>query len=698
MRSFFAILQSSTGRKMRGRKLAEVEMGNGSFDTIRESSFRTPVIETNAMLKLGIPSRSQNHRPRLLLACSLVSSWLWLVCFCEVISAQQTELGELGSLGVSAEVLAAQDRRIEAMRQASACTVGVFGLDSQGGGSGVCITPDGYVLTNFHVSSPFGTRMRCGLNDGRMYEAVVAGIDPTGDLAVLKMIGRDDFPVARLGDSDQVRVGQWCFAAGNPFVLATNLQPTVTYGLISGVRRYQYPAGTILEYSDCIQTDAAINPGNSGGPLFNAAGELIGINGRCSFEKRGRVNVGVGYAISIKQAMNFFWNLRSGRVVDHATLGFTVSTDKQGRVVVSNILDTSDAYRRGVRYGDEILRLGDRDVATTNQLKNVSGIFPDQWRVPLRYRNEDGIQDTVIRLQSLHLPIELEKIVQGESQQREGRPSEGKQEKEQPEGDKGDGDKREGDKREGDSGDDAKGERDRKGRLGKKDPYGAMVQERRGFSNYYFNTLELERILSLQKEHPSAMYSAEVFGADGEVAVGLTGTVLGEQTPISVGIETEKIAWTLGDKSETVGGKSGWGAWVKQRNSGCLALGLKVWYQWHVLGPRRMGEAVYLGRSPVMGRMEQMLDTTRILLGDTTADVYTSPTTGEIALIELYPDRQTDPAELYFEKLDGAQGGVGGVVDVGRAVQLVRLQFGLETALAILVEPLRKMPVVEEQR
>ena len=365
---------------MRGRKLAEVEMGNGSFDTIRESSFRTPVIETNAMLKLGIPSRSQNHRPRLLLACSLVSSWLWLVCFCEVISAQQTELGELGSLGVSAEVLAAQDRRIEAMRQASACTVGVFGLDSQGGGSGVCITPDGYVLTNFHVSSPFGTRMRCGLNDGRMYEAVVAGIDPTGDLAVLKMIGRDDFPVARLGDSDQVRVGQWCFAAGNPFVLATNLQPTVTYGLISGVRRYQYPAGTILEYSDCIQTDAAINPGNSGGPLFNAAGELIGINGRCSFEKRGRVNVGVGYAISIKQAMNFFWNLRSGRVVDHATLGFTVSTDKQGRVVVSNILDTSDAYRRGVRYGDEILRLGDRDVATTNQLKNVSGIFPDQWR------------------------------------------------------------------------------------------------------------------------------------------------------------------------------------------------------------------------------------------------------------------------------------------------------------------------------
>ena len=98
-----------------------------------------------------------------------------------------------------------------------------------------------------------------------------------------------------------MRVGQWVFAAGNPFVLASNLQPTVTLGIVSGVNRYQYPAGTLLEYADCIQTDAAINPGNSGGPLFNFASEVIGINGRCSFEKRGRVNVGVGYAISANQ-------------------------------------------------------------------------------------------------------------------------------------------------------------------------------------------------------------------------------------------------------------------------------------------------------------------------------------------------------------------------------------------------------------
>ena len=91
------------------------------------------------------------------------------------------------------------------------------------------------------------------------------------------------------------------------------------------MHRYQYPAGTLLEYTDCIQTDAAINPGNSGGPLFDAEGRLIGINGRGSFEKRGRVNVGVGYAISINQIKNFLGRLKSGRIVDHATLGARVA-------------------------------------------------------------------------------------------------------------------------------------------------------------------------------------------------------------------------------------------------------------------------------------------------------------------------------------------------------------------------------------
>ena len=123
------------------------------------------------------------------------------------------------------------------------------------------------------------------MNDGVLYDAVIVGIDPTGDVALIKLFGRDDFPAAELGDSDQVRAGDWALVIGNPFLLATDFKPTVSYGLISGVHRYQYPAGTLLEYADCLQTDAAINPGNSGGPLFDAAGALIGINGRGSFEK-----------------------------------------------------------------------------------------------------------------------------------------------------------------------------------------------------------------------------------------------------------------------------------------------------------------------------------------------------------------------------------------------------------------------------
>ena len=134
-----------------------------------------------------------------------------------------------------------------------------------------------------------------------LYDAVIVGIDPTGDVALIKLFGRDDFPVATLGDSDQLAVGEACYAMGNPFLLATDFSPTVTYGIISDLHRYQGPAGTFLEYTDCIQVDASINPGNSGGPLFSATGDLVGINGRGSFEKRGRVNSGAGYAISINQ-------------------------------------------------------------------------------------------------------------------------------------------------------------------------------------------------------------------------------------------------------------------------------------------------------------------------------------------------------------------------------------------------------------
>ena len=277
---------------------------------------------------------------------------------------------------VDPAVLQAEAERIAVMEKAKPPVLAIFSPTGAGGGAGVVISPDGYALTNFHVAYPSGSFMKCGMADGRVYDAVIVGIDPTGDVAVIKLFGRDDFPSAEMGDSDRAQVGDPVFAMGNPFLLATDFRPTVTYGILSGVHRYQFPSGTLLEYTDCLQTDASINPGNSGGPLFDAQGRLIGINGRVSIEKRGRVNVGVGYAISINQIKNFLGHLRSGRIVDHATLGATVAFDEDRRVVVTDILDHSDAYRRGLRYGDEIISFAGRPIDSPNAFKNVLGIFP----------------------------------------------------------------------------------------------------------------------------------------------------------------------------------------------------------------------------------------------------------------------------------------------------------------------------------
>jgi len=312
---------------------------------------------------------------------------------------------------VDPAVLAAQKQRIDVIKAVSPSVVAIFGSAGDGGGSGVLVTSDGYALTNFHVVSGAGNFMKCGLNDGKLYDAVIVSIDPTGDVALIKLLGRNDFPVAKLGNSDTVQVGDWAYAMGNPFLLATDFQPTITYGIVSGVHRYQYPAGTFLEYTDCIQVDSSINPGNSGGPLFNANGELIGINGRGSFEKRGRVNSGAGYAISINQIKHFWDHLKSGRIVDHASLGATVATGFDAKVDVAEILEDSDAYRKGLRLGDEIVSFAGRPIRSVNQFKNILGIYPAGWTLPLVYRRDEQKTTIYVRLQSLHTAAELQKHV-----------------------------------------------------------------------------------------------------------------------------------------------------------------------------------------------------------------------------------------------------------------------------------------------
>lgn len=293
--------------------------------------------------------------------------------------------------GADTRVAAEDAQRVETVSRISPSVVAVV----TGGGSGVLISADGYALTNFHVVAGQGPALRCGLPDGNLYHAVLVGLDRIGDVALIKLLPRkpeQKFPFAVLGNSDLVKVGDWSLALGNPFMLATDFTPTVTFGMVSGVKRYQYPERGMFEYTDCIQSDTSINPGNSGGPLFNLKGELIGINGRGSFDKRGRVNSGVGYAISINQIKNFLGHLKAGLLVDHASLGAVVasSSEEEGarpRVLVSGLIP-SDAERRGLQLGDELVRFGGRSVTTVNQFKNVLGLYPKGWRVPLAIRRE----------------------------------------------------------------------------------------------------------------------------------------------------------------------------------------------------------------------------------------------------------------------------------------------------------------------
>src|SRR5262245_40495480 len=229
------------------------------------------------------------------------------ICTLAMAAAGSMSRGELDP-----RVAELEARRVAVIDKVKPSVVAVFGPGGSGGGSGVLISKDGYALTNFHVVQGAGPVMLCGLPDGALYDAVLVGLDKVGDVALIKLLPKKegaDFPFTPMGDSDTVKAGDWSLAMGNPFLLATDFTPTVTFGLVSGVHRYQYPSGTLLEYTDCIQIDTSINPGNSGGPLFNMAGEIIGINGRGSFEKRGRVNSGVGYAISINQIKNFLGHL-----------------------------------------------------------------------------------------------------------------------------------------------------------------------------------------------------------------------------------------------------------------------------------------------------------------------------------------------------------------------------------------------------
>jgi len=552
---------------------------------------------------------------------------------------------------VPQSVLQAEADRVQAISTALRSSISVFANDGGGGGSGVVISSDGYALTNYHVVQPVGEAMKCSMPDGLLYDAVIVGIDPTGDVALIKLLGRDDFPSAVMGDSDQVRVGDWCFAVGNPFLLATDFQPTVTYGLVSGIHRYQYPAGTLLEYADCLQTDAAINPGNSGGPLFDKKGHLIGVNGRGSFEKRGRVNVGVGYAISINQIKNFMGFLQSGRIVDHATLGASVSTDEDGRVIVTNILKSSDAYRRGLRYGDEILSFGNRVIQSANELKNTLGIYPKGWRVPIEF-NQDGKRQTrLVRLAGVHREEEL----LGKMQQMSDPPH---QEKPVPDQERKNG-KREGDGQDGPTpdGGEKSSEKDQSDGPPSSEPtlrqtksvpesIAPVYESRRGFANYYFNRLHRDRIWKALLNH------GDFQNRDG--AWTLRGQVDGEDS-IELVISSENVDCRFGDEQALIDLKQDLDAQLVPHGSGGLLVALHLWHRFLTMGPEQFGEVYYLGTAPMSGQKE-LVDVLVAIHDTIEVHFQFDVKTGYLLGMEMYPERDVDPCEVRFDRYEARDG------------------------------------------
>lgn len=305
----------------------------------------------------------------------------------------------------------AEGRRVELIRTITPTVISVFrvhrrtGELARGSGSGVIISPDGYALTNYHVTGP-AEELRVGLPGGEIRKAHRLGVDPTGDVAVIRIDSDEPLPYAPLGKSDELAVGQWVVAMGNPFLLATDFRPTVSLGVVSGLHRYLPGSGQYghqLIYADAIQVDAALNPGNSGGPLFDLEGNVVGINGRITLRRvegmrMSRTNMGVGFAVPIDAIKVFLEDMKAGIDVDRGYLGVSGGEGTDEGIEVTEIELDSPAEIFGIRVGDVLLSVDGVPVREAGELHSVVQLRPSGAWVDVRVRR-DG--------QELTIPLQL---------------------------------------------------------------------------------------------------------------------------------------------------------------------------------------------------------------------------------------------------------------------------------------------------
>jgi serine protease Do len=252
------------------------------------------------------------------------------------------------------------------------------GLQQQGLGSGLIVSDDGYILTNYHVAGE-ADEANVTLSDGRQFRAKIVGGDKATDIAVLKLDAKNLKP-AKLGKSTELEVGEWVLAMGSPF----GLDQTVTAGIISATGRANVG---ITDYEDFIQTDAAINPGNSGGPLVNLRGEVVGIN--TAIASRSGGYMGVGFAIPSEMAGHVMHSIIDKGFVTRGYLGAMIQDlseelaksfnfDSTNGVLIGDVMADSPAAKAGLKSGDIVTKFNGQGVETANELRNaVAATAPD---------------------------------------------------------------------------------------------------------------------------------------------------------------------------------------------------------------------------------------------------------------------------------------------------------------------------------
>lgn len=267
-----------------------------------------------------------------------------------------------------------------------------------GAGSGVIVSSQGYIVTNNHVIEN-ASEIQVILNDNSKYDAKVVGADPATDIAVLKIEG-SNFPAIPIGNSDELKIGEWVLAVGNPF----NLTSTVTAGIVSAKARNinllsERSAQDVVPIESFIQTDAAVNPGNSGGALVNTRGELIGIN--TAIASQTGSYAGYSFAVPVNLVDKVMRDLIDFGIVQRGYLGVQISDISQDikeknklkdlkGVFIAKVVEGGSADKAGIKDGDVILKIGSKEVNSVAALQEEIGKRRPGDKVSLTLRQKDG--------------------------------------------------------------------------------------------------------------------------------------------------------------------------------------------------------------------------------------------------------------------------------------------------------------------